>query len=43
MTQLIAQLKQITFGDGIQPSHVYVWARVAMAFAVGVIIATAIF
>ena len=39
MTQLIAQLKQIAVGDGLQPSQVYIMARVVAAFTVGVVVA----
>ena len=40
MTELIAQLKQIAIGDGLKPTHVYVMARVAFAFIVGVVAAS---
>ena len=39
MTELIAQLKQIAIGDGLNPSHIYVMARVAFAFIVGLVVA----
>lgn len=39
MTQLIAHLKQIAVGDGVQPSQVHVMARVAIAFTIGVVVA----
>ena len=40
MTQLIATLKQFAVGDGIHPTSVYVFGRVAIAFVVGLIAAT---
>lgn len=40
MTQLIAQLKQIAIGDGLHPTSVYVIARVGIAFAIGLTLAS---
>ena len=40
MTQLIATLKQIAVGDGIEPNQAYIFSRVLFAFVIGLIIAT---
>ncbi len=39
MTQLIAQLRQLTVGDGLQPSQIKIFLKVTMAFVIGLIAA----
>ncbi len=43
MTQLIAQLRQLTIGDGLQPSQVKIFLKVTMAFVIGLVTAAVVF
>lgn len=43
MTQLIAQLRQLTVGDGLQPSQVKTFLKVTMAFVIGLVTASVVF